>query len=240
MTLALVVVYCLSLGCFTPGIAAQPAAPRPAAASYTMAWAQESTPSTQPTPAPQSPDSAAPQAAPSNQTQNPPAKPPAVKPRRRRKKTEPPDCSTAPTALNAATGNPAGSTDTTSSNPASGNAASSGTVSSNTASPAQKPCPPPKVVVKNGGSDEPTVELKGGSTAEASYERATTEQLVKDTSENLNKIKGLQLTPSQHETVTQINHFLEQSKAAIAAGNVERGRNLAMKARLLSDELLKP
>lgn len=84
------------------------------------------------------------------------------------------------------------------------------------------------------------MELKGGSAAETSYERATTEQLVKETNENLGKIKELQLTPSQRETVTQINHFLEQSKAAVAEGNVERGRNLAMKARLLSDELLKP
>jgi hypothetical protein len=239
MTLASVLVFCLSLGCSMLGIAAQPAASRlpavTARASNTMALSQESTPPSQQTPAPQSSDSATPQTPASSQTQNPPAKPPAAKPRQRRKKTSTPDCSTAPTGLNTRTGNPASSTDT-----ALSNAGSSGTVSSNPGSPAQKPCPPPKVVVKNGGSDEPTVELKGGSAAETSYERATTKQLVKETSENLNKIKELQLTPSQKETVTQINHFVEQSKAAVAAGNVERGRNLAMKARLLSDELLKP
>jgi hypothetical protein len=33
---------------------------------------------------------------------------------------------------------------------------------------------------------------------------------------------------------------MEQSKAAIAEGDVERGHDLAMKARLLSDELIKP
>jgi hypothetical protein len=239
MTLASALVCCLSLGCSTLGIAAQPVALSLSAATTAstniMALRQESTPSPQQTPAPRNPDTAAPQAAPSSQTQNSPsAKPPAAKPRRH-KKTETPDCSTAPTVLNAAAGNPAGST-----NAASSTAGSSSTVSSNAGSRAQKPCPPPKVVVRNGGSDEPTVELKGGSAAEASYERATTEQLVKETSDNLNKIKELQLTPSEKETVTQINHFLEQSKAAIAAGSVERGRNLAMKARLLSDELLKP
>lgn len=236
MTLASVVIYCLSLVCSTPGIAAQPAVPRPPAttASNVTALSQESAPSSQQTPASQSPDSATPPAAPPSQTQNPPAKPPAAKTRQHRKKTTTPDCSTAPTALNTASGNSAGSMNT-----ASGNAGSSGAISS-TNSPSQKPCPLPKVVVKNGGSDEPTVELKGGSAAETSYQRATTEQLVKDTSENLNKIKELQLTPSQQETVTQINHFLEQSKTAVAAGDAERGRNLAMKARLLSDELLKP
>jgi hypothetical protein len=234
MTLASVLVYCLSLACSTLGISAPRAIPTPTAAWDTMALNQESTPSSQQTPAPQSPNSTTPQAAPSSPPQNPPAKPPAAKPRRH-KKTGTPDCSSAPTALNTAAGSTAGSTDAASTNTSSGS-----TVSSNTGSPAQKPCPPPKVVVKNGGSDEPNVELKGGSSAEASYERATTEQLVKETSENLSKIKELRLTPSQQETVTQINHFLEQSKAAVAAGNVERGRNLAMKARLLSDELLKP
>jgi len=33
---------------------------------------------------------------------------------------------------------------------------------------------------------------------------------------------------------------MEQSKKAIAAGDVQRGRNLAVKAQLLSDELVKP
>ncbi|MFZ0816080.1 MAG: hypothetical protein WAM78_11205 [Candidatus Sulfotelmatobacter sp.] len=238
MILALVIVYCLSFGCSTLGLAARPVAPGlPAArtaASNIVALSQESTPSSQQTPAQQNPDSA-PQAAPPSQPQNPQAKPPAAKPHRRRKKAGTPDCSTAPTALNVAAGNSAGST-----NAASSNAGSSSAVSSNTDSAAQKPCPPPKIVVKNGGSDEPNVELKGGSAAEASYERTTTEQLVKETGENLDKIKELQLTPSQRETVNQINHFLEQSKAAVASGDAERGRNLAMKARLLSDELLKP
>jgi hypothetical protein len=33
---------------------------------------------------------------------------------------------------------------------------------------------------------------------------------------------------------------VEQSKAAVAAGDADRGHNLALKARLLSDELGKP
>jgi hypothetical protein len=34
--------------------------------------------------------------------------------------------------------------------------------------------------------------------------------------------------------------FMDRSKTAVAAGDLERGNNLAMKARLLSDELVKP
>jgi hypothetical protein len=33
---------------------------------------------------------------------------------------------------------------------------------------------------------------------------------------------------------------MDQAKTAIAAGDIERGHNLALKAHLLSDELLKP
>jgi hypothetical protein len=40
--------------------------------------------------------------------------------------------------------------------------------------------------------------------------------------------------------VNQIQQFIEQSKAAVATGDVERGHNLALKAHLLSAELMKP
>jgi hypothetical protein len=33
---------------------------------------------------------------------------------------------------------------------------------------------------------------------------------------------------------------MDQSKAAVADGDLDRGHNLAMKARLLSDELVNP
>src|SRR5258708_27272082 len=39
---------------------------------------------------------------------------------------------------------------------------------SNTSSTALPPCPPPKKVVRNGGSDEPSIQLVGGETAEQS------------------------------------------------------------------------
>jgi hypothetical protein len=104
-----------------------------------------------------------------------------------------------------------------------------------------KPCLPPKKVVRNGGSDEPAVKVTPGATAaQASYERFTAEQLRAATEENLKKIEGLQLNGSQQEMVSQIKEFMEQSKKAIAEGDVDRAHNLALKAHLLSDELLKP
>jgi hypothetical protein len=161
-----------------------------------------------------------PQAAPatigSPSTTATPAKP-ATQPTRRRKKKAAP-CSTSPAALNTTPGNAA----------------------SATAGTAAKPCPPPKKVVRNGGSEEPSIQLVGGTNADQASQQRSTEQLTVATDENLKKLAGRQLTPAQQDMVNQVKQFMDQSKAAVAAGNAERGHNLAQKANLLSQELLKP
>jgi len=179
---------------------------------------------------------------PTGQTKNStvPTKPPLTKPQPH-KKTSASNCSTSPTPLNPAVGNVAGVANPTdvSANPGSTNPdTTSG--STNSASLPAKPCPPPKKVVRNGGSEEPTVQLTGGTTAQQVSRQRSTDQLRVATEENLKKIAGRQLNATQQEMVNQIKQFLEQSKTAVAAGDLERGHNLAMKARLLSDELVKP
>jgi hypothetical protein len=174
---------------------------------------------------------------------SPGAAKPSAQHRRHLKKTAVPDCSPLKTPGES---NPAASTNTGSTDAVPGEAPSRRAVSgqpgpTTTTSPAPKPCPPAKVVVRNGGSKEPTVELKGDTTPEqASQQRYTTEQLTAVTEENLKKIAGRQLNPSQQEMINQIKEFMDQSKKAIAAGDVQRGHNLAVKARVLSDELVKP
>lgn len=147
--------------------------------------------------------------------------------RRRRKKTSP-NCTNSATAVNPIAG---GSGD-------SANPKATGDSSAKAAS--LPPCPPPKKVIHNGGSEEPTIQLIGGTPAEQASNQRSTEQLTAATEENLKKIAGHQLTPSQKEMVNQVNQFLDQSKTAVTAGNVERGHNLARKAQLLSEELVKP
>jgi hypothetical protein len=71
------------------------------------------------------------------------------------------------------------------------------------------------------------------------HERSTG-QLTSATEENLKKIAGRQLNPSQQEMVSQIKQYMEQSKTAVSDGDLDRAHNLAMKAHLLSDELIKP
>lgn len=169
----------------------------------------------------------------SSQTQNPPSPTkPSTKAHAHHKKTSTPDCTNSPAPLNPTTGSTnAGAADahTTQTPPA-----KSGTATA-------KPCPPPKVVVKDGGSSEPTIELtRDTPEQQASQQRFTTEQLTAATEENLKKIEGRQLNASQKDMVTQIKEFMAQAQAAVTDGDLERGHTLAMKARLLSDELVKP
>jgi hypothetical protein len=248
--------YLLGLGCVTPGRLASAtlqSTGQPSAVTSSDSSTQQnqgSASASQPqAPPSQSAEPAQPAPPPTGQTPNS-AVPPKPAPNRpvHHKKTNPSNCSNAPTALNPAVGNPADSANSTSAgsgNTGSGNAGSTNTgstnaASANAASTALKPCPPPKKVVRNGGSKEPSIELVGGTTAEQASDKSSTEQLTAATEENLKKIAGLQLNPSQQEMVSQIKQFMEQSRTAVAAGDPERGRNLALKAHLLSDELVKP
>ena len=144
---------------------------------------------------------------------------PAATPKRthHKKKAAAANCSTAPT-----TGGPS---------PAPATSASTSTL---------PPCPTPKKVVRNGGSAEPSIQLVGGAASTPNDQQRKIDELTAATTENLKKLEGRQLKPTEQDTVTQIKQFMNQSKSAAAEGDMERGNNLAMKARLLSDELVKP
>lgn len=113
-------------------------------------------------------------------------------------------------------------------------------VTSTTADSPLPPCPTPKKVVHNGGSPEPTVQLTGDTTAQQAAQQRSIDQVTAATEANLKKVAGRELTSSQKDMVSQIKQFMDQSKEAVAAGDLERGHNLALKAQLLSDELVKP
>lgn len=228
MNLALILGLCLwSAGWSLPALQAsvpQTAAQPPVAASPDSSQDQGNSPSQTQTPPS---ESAQPAQKPKSPAQ---AKPTPAHPRR--KKTIPP-CSNTPTPLNTAAGKPAD----VATQSASGSA-NAGSTNANAV--ASKPCPPPKKVIRNGGSNEPKVQLTGGTAAEQASDKSSTEQLRAATEENLKKAAQLQLTPSQRDMVSQIKEFLEQSKAAVAAGDLEGAHNLALKAHLLSAELVKP
>ena len=100
---------------------------------------------------------------------------------------------------------------------------------------------PTKTVVRNGGTSDPTVDLSPGmSPQQASNQTESTKQLLATSDANLKKITGRQLSPSQQDTVKQINNYMDQAKAAEKVGDVQRAHNLAVKASLLSADLVGP
>jgi hypothetical protein len=251
---------CQSVGWLPPavrGLVPQSAGQPPAVTSPDSPAppSQNSVPASQPqTPPTQGSEPTQPVPSPTGQTPSSPGQAKPAPKRRRHHKKNIPNCSTSPTPLNPAVGNPAdstnsagaGSNNTGSTNPGSTDTGSTNTASANAgatnaSTTALKPCAPPRKVVRNGGSAEPTVQLTGGgTTAEQAVHQRSTDQLNAATDENLKKIEGRQLSPNQQEMVSQIKQFRAQSRTALAAGDLERGHNLALKAHLLSDELVKP
>src|SRR5436305_1141053 len=99
---------------------------------------------------------------------------------------------------------------------------------------------PEKKVVHNGGTADPVVQLAPGMSAEqASSQRQNTTQLLAATDDRLKQIGSRTLNSTQQGSLSQIRKYIEQAKAAEQAGDEERAHNLASKALLLSDDLVK-
>ena len=99
---------------------------------------------------------------------------------------------------------------------------------------------PEKKVVRNGGTADPQVQLAPGvSNEQASRQRQSTTQLLATTDTNLKQLASRQLSVTQQGSVSQIRKYMEQAKAAQDAGDVQRAQNLASKALMLSDDLVK-
>jgi hypothetical protein len=99
---------------------------------------------------------------------------------------------------------------------------------------------PKKVIVRDGGTAETVSQLAPDmSMADASNARDSTNQLLSSTEANLQRASTRQLNQDQLLMVEQIRSFMGQSNAAVKAGDLQRGHNLALKALLLSKDLVK-
>ena len=96
-----------------------------------------------------------------------------------------------------------------------------------------------KTVVKNGSTADPTVVLTPGPAPQDNNSRQLTADLLSATDANLKQAASKPLNADQEETVNQIKLFMEQANSALEAGDLDRGHNLAIKAHLLSDDLVK-
>jgi hypothetical protein len=107
--------------------------------------------------------------------------------------------------------------------------------------PPPPPSPPKedkKAVVKEGGTEGNAQLAADLPPGEAMHQRQTTAQLRTSTE---NSLRGLTrpLNNDEQSIVQQIRSYMQQSRAAEADGDTERAYNLALKAHLLCDELVK-
>jgi len=221
MTLATILLFGVTCSMAVPPLSAQASAGQSAPQSA-PASQQTETPAPNP-PAETKPATAAPSKTPAKKSHSPTASKP------RKKKVAQENCAPAPGAASSAKPGFA---------PASGTSTATGSTPT-TSAPTN--CPPPKTIVPQGGTSDPSIQLAGGAVGEqATQQRNTANQMLGATEQNLKKIAGQQLTVDQQGILTQIRQFIEQSKTAVAAGDTERARTLAWKAQLLSEELANP
>ena len=75
--------------------------------------------------------------------------------------------------------------------------------------------------------------------AEEANLREQTNQSLLTAERNLQRMNGRKLTPPQSDLAEKIRGFLAQSREAISAGDWFRAQNLASKAQVLSQELVR-
>lgn len=99
---------------------------------------------------------------------------------------------------------------------------------------------PRKVVVRNGSTTDPSVQFSTTASPEqATHERQSTAGLLATAQANLQKLSGHHLSSSQQDMVTQIRGYMRQAKSAEDAGDLQSAQNLALKAQLLSSDLVR-
>lgn len=95
---------------------------------------------------------------------------------------------------------------------------------------------PPRIVIDGGATPGGQISM-GMPHDESAHKRQTTEQLIDSTETNL---RGLNrdLSEGEQAMLGQIRSYLAQARAAEREGDRVRAYNLALKAHLLSDELV--
>jgi hypothetical protein len=97
---------------------------------------------------------------------------------------------------------------------------------------------PRKVVVREGGAKEPAAQIVPGMAPdEARRERGEAEDLLNSTAETLKQLQGRTFDPPQQDTLLQIQTYMDEARSALKDNDISRAHTLAVKARLLAEEL---
>jgi outer membrane biosynthesis protein TonB len=97
---------------------------------------------------------------------------------------------------------------------------------------------PPKITIEANAQETGGAISATGPHSDDVHDKLSTDELLRTTDDNLKSIKR-QLTLDEQAQVVQIRNFMAQSRAATTDSDLVRARNLALKAHLLSDELIR-
>ena len=99
---------------------------------------------------------------------------------------------------------------------------------------------PRKIVVHQGGARDPIAQIVPGITQEeARHQRENAEQMLASTESNLKQLAARTLNPNRQEMLVQIRHYMDGARFALKESDTQRAHTLALKAYLLSDDLMK-
>ncbi|HMD48081.1 MAG TPA: hypothetical protein VKG79_03245 [Bryobacteraceae bacterium] len=99
---------------------------------------------------------------------------------------------------------------------------------------------PRKIVVREGGANEPAAQIAPGMTpAEAARQRQDAEKLLSSADNQLKQLAGRTLDPRQQETVGQVRNYMDGAHEALKEGDLRRASTLAQKAHLLAEDLVR-
>ncbi len=80
--------------------------------------------------------------------------------------------------------------------------------------------------------------MPGMTEEEANRQRQSSEELLAATETNLKRLEGRKINPKQLDTIGQIHYYMDGARSALKDGDTQRAHTLALKAQLLSDDLV--
>ena len=99
---------------------------------------------------------------------------------------------------------------------------------------------PRKIVIRQGGASELGAQIALGITQEeANHQRERAEQLLAAAESSLKQLADRSLNPNRQEMVVQIRQYMDGARSALKESDTQRAHTLALKAYLVSDDLVK-
>lgn len=97
-----------------------------------------------------------------------------------------------------------------------------------------------KTVVPEGGAKEPPEQIAPGlAPEERERERRDAVQALGEADSDLKILANRHLSPQRQDSVKQIRYYLADARLALKEGDFRRADTLALKARLLTDDMVK-